>query len=125
MCLSGLKSPFSASNDLYEQQQNYPSETANYRSRTCQTNRDPAFSVDSRFDGHERFRQQKPDHHTGGGGGYLQEVRLYFGRYLSIMSELQDKLDRGEITLDEYHASWIWKKMNDFIPAFTTGSMNI
>jgi hypothetical protein len=23
------------------------------------------------------------------------------------MSELQDKLDRGEITLDEYHASWI------------------
>ena len=23
------------------------------------------------------------------------------------MSELQDKLDGGEITLDEYHASWI------------------
>jgi hypothetical protein len=23
------------------------------------------------------------------------------------MSELQDKLDRGEITLYEYHASWI------------------
>jgi hypothetical protein len=23
------------------------------------------------------------------------------------MSELQDKLDRGEITLEEYHASWI------------------
>ena len=24
-----------------------------------------------------------------------------------LMSELQDKLDRGEITLDKYHASWI------------------
>jgi hypothetical protein len=23
------------------------------------------------------------------------------------MSELEDKLDRGEITLDEYYASWI------------------
>jgi hypothetical protein len=23
------------------------------------------------------------------------------------MSELQDKLDRGEITLDEYHDRWI------------------
>jgi hypothetical protein len=23
------------------------------------------------------------------------------------MSELQDKLERGEITLDKYHASWI------------------
>jgi hypothetical protein len=23
------------------------------------------------------------------------------------MSELQDKLDRGEITLDEYHALWV------------------
>jgi hypothetical protein len=43
------------------------------------------------------------------------------------MSELQDKLDHGEITLDEYHASWIAQmaEMNDFIPAFTTGSMNI
>jgi hypothetical protein len=72
-----------ASNDLYEQQQNYPSETANHRSRTCQTNRDPTLSVDSRFDGHERFRQQKPDHHTGGGVGYLQEVWLYFGTNLT------------------------------------------
>jgi hypothetical protein len=23
------------------------------------------------------------------------------------MSEMQDKLNRGEITLDEYHAAWI------------------
>jgi hypothetical protein len=95
-----------ASDDLYEQQQNYPSRAPNYRPGTCQQNRDPALSVDPRFDGHECFRHQKPDHHTGSGGGYLQEVRLYFGRYL-IMSELQDKLDRCEIILDQYHASWI------------------
>ena len=71
-----------ASDDLYEQQQSYPPKAPNYRPGACQINRDPALSVDSRFDEHERLRHQKPDHHTGSGGGYLQEVRLYFGRYL-------------------------------------------
>jgi hypothetical protein len=30
-----------------------------------------------------------------------------------IMSELRGKLDRGEITLDKYHASWIAQKMEE------------
>jgi hypothetical protein len=44
------------------------------------------------------------------------------------MSELQDKLDGGEITLDEYHASWIDQMAENeptSSPAFTTGSLNI
>jgi hypothetical protein len=43
-------------------------------------------------------------------------------RVANIMSELQDKLDRGEISLDEY-ARWSpgWKKTSDYTPTFTQG----
>jgi hypothetical protein len=66
-----------------------------------------SLSVDSRFDGHECFRQKKPDHYTGGGGGYFARGTVLLWSLPDIMSELQDKVDRGEITLKEYYASWI------------------
>jgi hypothetical protein len=43
------------------------------------------------------------------------------------MSELQDKLDRGEITLDEYHERWLAEiEENERLhPGFHDGCMSI
>jgi hypothetical protein len=43
------------------------------------------------------------------------------------MSELQDKLDSGEITPEEFFDAWDkqWKKKNGYTPAFTIACMII
>jgi hypothetical protein len=85
-------------------EQNHLRQAANYRKRACRTNRDFAVSVDLWSGEHVRFFQDTRVHQARGGVGYLQAVRVWFGHH--IMSELQDKLDRGEITPQELFDAW-------------------